>query len=482
MATASKSRWSFRRALFTALTAFSVVLICFIGFQYHRERQYQIHLLDDRLQLYNQQAADAIASGEQIEEFFESQRAIFGDVRLSVIDTTGRVLYDSEQEVSTMPNHASRNEVVLALQKGRGYTIRRQSAANDDSYFYSATRADSVVIRSALSYRKSTGDVMQTDIRFTTLLLLITIVISIITYIYTRRLNHNIERLRRFVARVDRGEPITDIEPSENDELGEITDHIVRMYSELEQAKDQLCHEHAKVLHEQEEKTRIKRQLTNNINHELKTPVSSIKGYLETIINNPELPESTIRNFVSKSYEQSERLLQLLQEVSTLTRMDDAKHIISRSEVDLTMIIREIIADMNLQPPAQRMFIDCNFIDRQLTMIGNQELLTSIFRNLTDNAVAYSSGSQIFITLTKESDDELTICFADNGMGVEEQNLNRLFERFYRADKGRSRKSGGTGLGLAIVKNAVMFHGGTINAALRKGSGGLEFTFTLRRR
>lgn len=482
MATALKSRWSYQRWLFTTLSAFSVLLFSFIAFQYYRERQYSIQLVDSRLQLYNQQAGEALAAGERIEDYIESQRAIFGNVRLTLIDTTGRVLFDSRQEAATMPNHGARHEVAEALKTGTGYTIHRQSTANGESYFYSATRIDSVIFRSALSYRQAAGEVMQTDLHFITLMLLITFVVSAIAYIYTRRLGRNITHLRKFVKRVEDGEPITDIEPFAADELGEISDHIVRMYSELQRAKDDLLVEHEKVLHEQEEKTRIKRQLTNNINHELKTPVSSIKGYLETIINNPTLPEATIRDFVSKSYAQSERLLQLLQEVSTLTRMDDATHIIERSEVDLTAIVREIIADMNLQPPANRMFIDCDFIDRPLTLNGNQPLLNSIFRNLTDNSVAYSFGSHITITLLEESEEELKISFADNGMGVEEKHLDRLFERFYRIDKGRSRKSGGTGLGLAIVKNAVLFHGGTITVGLRNGTGGLEFQFTLKRR
>lgn len=482
MATVLKSRWSFRRSLFATLTAFSVVLICFIAFQYYRERQYRIHLIDNQLQLYNRQAAEALTSGERIEDFVAEQREVFGNVRLTLIDTSGCVLYDSRQEASTMPNHATRNEVARAISKGEGYTIRRQSTANSESYFYSATLIDSIVIRSALPYQQATEDVLQTDLHFITLMLFIVIVIGAIAFFYMRRLERNIKHLRRFVEQADRGEHISNFEPFDADELGEISDHIVRTYSALQQAQDDLRNEHEKVLHEQEEKIRIKRQLTNNINHELKTPVSSIKGYLETIINNPDLPEATVRNFVSKSYAQSERLLQLLQEVSTLTRLDDGTHKIERSEVDLSAIVREIIVDMNLQPPANRMFIDCDFIDRQLTMIGNQQLLSSIFRNLTDNSVAYSFGSHIFISLIEESCEQLTIRFSDNGMGVEPEHLSRLFERFYRVDKGRSRKSGGTGLGLAIVKNAVTFHGGTIAVALHNGNGGLEFTFTLRRK
>ena len=176
--------------------------------------------------------------------------------------------------------------------------------------------------------------------------------------------------------------------------------------------------------------------------------------------------EETRRLFIEKSYMQSERLRQLLQDISTITRMDEANQLIERENVDIHAIVQDIIAEVALRPADKRMRINCNF-DRELPIFGNANLLTSIFRNLTENAIAYSGGRDIFINLTKET-------------GIAPEDLPHIFERFYRVDKGRSRKLGGTGLGLSIVKNAVLFHGGNIEAH-NLYDGGLEFIFSLKK-
>ena len=159
--------------------------------------------------------------------------------------------------------------------------------------------------------------------------------------------------------------------------------------------------------------------------------------------------------------------------------MDDGREQMNRERVVLNDIVDEIAEEVALQPAERRLRVNCDFPD-DMAVEGNREMLTSIFRNLASNAVAYSSGRDIFIRLVAEDDEKYTISFADNGIGVEEEHLPRLFERFYRVDKGRSRKMGGTGLGLSIVKNAVAMHGGTIEAHNRL-SGGLEFIFTLKK-
>ena len=237
--------------------------------------------------------------------------------------------------------------------------------------------------------------------------------------------------------------------------------------------------EHALALHEQQEKIRIKKQLTNNINHELKTPVAAIQGYLETLLDNPGLGAEKRTAFLEKSCAQVARLRSLLADISTVTRMDEASQLILRERVVLNDIVDEIRADMQLRPEGQQLRVNCNF-PYPLEMEGSPSLLGSVFRNLADNAAAYSGGRDIFIRLLDDSPEQYTLQFSDNGIGVEEEHLPHIFERFYRIDKGRSRKLGGTGLGLAIVKNAVMMHGGTISVR-NSERGGLEFTFTLRK-
>ena len=226
-----------------------------------------------------------------------------------------------------------------------------------------------------------------------------------------------------------------------------------------------------------QETERQRREFIANVSHELKTPVAAIQGYLETLLANPCLTAEKRTAFLEKSCAQVARLRSLLADISTVTRMDEASQLIRKERVVLNDIVDEIRADMQLRPEGQRLRVNCDF-PYPLEMEGSPSLLGSVFRNLADNAAAYSGGRDIFIRLLDNSPEQYTLQFADNGIGVEEEHLPHIFERFYRIDKGRSRKLGGTGLGLAIVKNAVMMHGGTISVR-NSERGGLEFTFTL---
>jgi len=229
---------------------------------------------------------------------------------------------------------------------------------------------------------------------------------------------------------------------------------------------------------QEEEQVRLKRQLTQNIAHELKTPVSSIQGYLETIVNNENISREKMNTFLERCYAQSNRLSRLLRDISVLTRMDEAANMIDMERVDISVLVGNIINEVSLELEEKHITV-IDSLKKGIQIKGNYSLLYSIFRNLMDNAIAYAgSNIQININCFREDENYYYFSFADTGIGVSPEHLNRLFERFYRVDKGRSRKLGGTGLGLAIVKNAVIIHGGNISAKNNQG-GGLEFVFTL---
>ena len=229
---------------------------------------------------------------------------------------------------------------------------------------------------------------------------------------------------------------------------------------------------------QEEEQIRLKRQLTQNIAHELKTPVSSIQGYLETIVNNENISREKMQTFLERCYAQSNRLSRLLRDISVLTRMDEAANMIDMEKVDISLLVGNIVNEVSLELEEKHITV-VNSLKPKIQLRGNYSLLYSIFRNLMDNAIAYA-GTDIRINIScfREDENFYYFSFADTGVGVSPEHLNRLFERFYRVDKGRSRKLGGTGLGLAIVKNSVIIHGGTISAKNNQG-GGLEFVFTL---
>ena len=160
--------------------------------------------------------------------------------------------------------------------------------------------------------------------------------------------------------------------------------------------------------------------------------------------------------------------------------MDEAPHLVEIETVNLSKLIENMLNEVALGLEEKQIKV-VNKLPFNLILTGNNSLIYSIFRNLMDNAIAYA-GTNITVTINCFREDEkfYYFSFSDTGVGVPEEHLNRLFERFYRVDKGRSRKLGGTGLGLAIVKNAVLFHGGTIFAK-NNPHGGLEFVFTLQK-
>ena len=477
---ASAIKLSFHRRLFVMLIAFSwSIILCFIGFQYLREKQYKSDYLSLQLQLYNRHLLEAVEDGEPHETYIATHQKPFEDLRISIIDLSGTVLYDNMLPVNTLDTHQKRPEVADALKKGSGYHIGRQSTSDGIEYFYSATRGKQFIARTAIPYSASLRELLQADWTFLGVMISISLALSVLAYFATRRLGKNIERLNRFAAKAEKGEAFDESKPFPNDELGSISNHIVQLYAQWQQTiKDRdLAHEAA--LREEKEKIRIKRQLSNNINHELKTPVASIGVCLETLLSGISLSEEKRQELIERCYTNNERLRRLLGEVSLITRMEDGSALIGKEKVVINDILTEIAEELEIMPEEERLTLHTDF-NEQVIIDGNLSLIGSIFRNLTENAIAYSEGKNIFISLIKNNDTECHIRFEDDGKGVEPEQLPRLFERFYRVDKGRSRQLGGTGLGLSIVKHAIQFHGGTITANNRP-HGGLRFDFSLKK-
>ena len=227
-----------------------------------------------------------------------------------------------------------------------------------------------------------------------------------------------------------------------------------------------------------EKESRMRRELTQNIAHELKTPVASILGYTDTILDNPDMAEDTRRQFIIRTNAQAQRLTALLQDISTLNRMDYAADVLQLERTDVSQIVLDIAEETALVLAQKNMTLH-NCLPQSIIVQGNPSLIYSIFRNLFDNSINYAGeGTTIEISAYKRG-NQWHFNFADNGVGFDAIHLPRIFERFYRIDKGRSRQLGGTGLGLAIVKNAVVLHGGSITASIRP-KGGLQFDFSLK--
>ena len=425
---ASVTKQSYHKQLFAILIAcLWAIILCFIGFQYVREKQYKTHFVNAQLQLYNSHLVGAIDDGEPYEECINSHAQPFEELRISVINLAGTVVYDNMLPLDSLNNHRGRPEVAEALHKGEGYHIGRLSASDGREYFYSATRGEQAIVRTAIPYTATLRSLLEADWTFLIVMISVSLVFSVLAYFITQRIGKSFERINEMEA--------------------------------------------------EQEKTRLKRQLTNNINHELKTPVASMQVCLETLLSGINLSEEKRQELIERCYANTGRLRRLLEDVSLITRMEDGSQLIGKEPVCINNIIHEIDCELAVMPREERLTLHTD-VSEQVVVEGNLSLIGSIFRNLTENAIAYSGGKNIYITLLQNNDRQCSIRFEDDGCGVNENQLSRLFERFYRVDKGRSRQMGGTGLGLAIVKHAVQFHGGTITVTNRPG-GGLRFDLSL---
>jgi len=356
------------------------------------------------------------------EENYKQQLA---GVRVTIIDTNGNVVMDTEQSPGGLTNHLERPEVQQALKEGYGYDIRRTSETDGETYFYSATYfpETSQIVRSALPYPSDKGKARTHNYLYIILSLLVFALLSAALFVYTRYVGRHVDR-------------------------------TIDSYR-------------AQVRQAEEEKVRIKHDLTQNTAHELKTPLASMSGYLETVLSHPELPEQQRLTFLRKCATQTQRMSNLLNDMSILTRLDNARtQQIEMGPVDIVEIARQAVQDVQPMTEQKQIAIRWEMPDT-LPMQGNYNLLYSVFRNILDNAILYSKCTEIAI----HGDEQYRFAIADNGIGVEDKHLPHLFERFYRVDKSRSREMGGTGLGLAITKNAISMHGGTCSAEKTKPHG-----------
>ena len=454
MATALKSKSFQRNLLFSIGGVFLLFAVCFSVYQYQREKEYKIDILHSRLQMYNYEMVqtlgeDSLTNNRLFCDYVE--RHNMEGLRVSIIDKNGRVILDS-------------------------YEPQRLSQSTHETYFYSATRFGNTIVRTAVPYSAELTRSLQADNTYIYFAVALTLLLGIVLYLSTHRISRHIGYLREFAVKAEQGEALDhELERRlPDDELGDISHTIIMLYWKLR--------------HSEEEKVRIKRQLTQNAAHELKTPAASIHGYLESILDNPDMPEDKKKHFLERCYAQSERMNKLLFDMSTLTKLDEMDNNISKPNyeyrhVNVLQIMQNALDDTALQLQEKGITPSLN-VPQHIEVQGDASLIYSIFRNLIDNAIAYATGATCLKIACSEVENEgrhfYEFTISDNGQGIEPQHLDHIFERFYRVDKGRSRKLGGTGLGLAIVKNAVAVHGGTTTAQLTPG-GGLTIRFTLAR-
>lgn len=415
------------KILLVATILASIFTIVFGIYEYRREHAFRVDILHSQLQLNNYHYLEKL--GER-------------GIRVTVIDTLGNVLSDTEEEdVSHMGNHLQREEIQEALRNGSGYAIKRASETNGEKYFYSATYFKGHTLNTSHLGNSDGGFIVRSSVP------------------YAAELTASLEHDYTFFYYT----------------VGILALIATAMYF------------HRRYEYSEQEKYRIKRQLTENAAHELKTPAATIEGYLETLVSNPTIPEEKRQDFLERCHTQSRRMSRLLADMSMLSRLDATQEIANGTSlvsghqlerkkssncktVDAAAILRQIEEETASQFRERNIQLQMN-IPNTLPMQGDASLIYSLFRNIFSNTLAYATDATYFRTQAKIVGSVLHVTFIDNGPGVPAEHLPHLFERFYRIDKGRSRSLGGTGLGLAIVKNIALQYGGSASAQTTPGGG-----------
>ncbi len=480
---ALRRRIKFQWRLFIPVYLLTIAIVGSV-FYYHiyHEGELKTDLVHDQLNAVNGRIIEAYEKNIDLHQYMQFMErfynnTMFDELRVSVYRSDGTPIYNLGDLIPLdISTHDYDSDDTRA-----GKTGRSKMSSNDKSQLFYLSEVQSndgmITVLTAMPLTLSITDAISynTDIWF--LLIFLLIAATAVLYYSTRFLTRNIVLMRDFARRAAKQEVIDPNFNFPHDELGDISREIVALYSDKAKALARSEREHAIALNAVNEKARVKRELTNNINHELKTPIGVIRGYIDTILADPDMDPKLRQNFLERTRNNVERLCSLMDDVSTMTRLEDGSSTIPLSEVDFHDIIYNIDSDFEVTGMAPGMTFDY-FIPVNCRVHANESLLQGMLLNLIRNAGLHSQGTEISLRVISESSKFYTFSFADNGRGVPEESIPHLFERFYRVDSGRSRKVGGTGLGLPIVKSTIVSMGGTISVHNRS-TGGLEFVFTL---
>ncbi len=567
---------SYKHRLFSYfLFVFILFAISVIMLQRNQEKKYRIELLKTQLnnyaELVHQYMLQNGISLDSIEEIAVMSESLPQDIRLSIIDKSGKVLYDKNfpKNIEQMENHLYRPEILSAGYQQSGWNIRTSNSVHKP-FFYFARFYQQYYIRIALLYNANTQSTLQADNYFLYIVLILFVAILVFLYFVSTRFGKSISQLKQFSVDVRNGKTISDKISFPNDELGDIAKELILIFNTqvkinkaLESEKDKMIlhlkyateglaifdkkmrkiyantHFYQKMnliadtatfkaenlfkipefkplqkfltdrndnsvfksvqinkngknilvnlcvfddgsyevrlsdITQIEQMRKMKQQITSNIAHELRTPTTCLRGFLETLHENTNIAEDKRKEFIHKAYKQSQRLTDLIRDISLLSNLSENPDQYNYEIINLKEISDNIKTEFHEQ--LNKHNITFTSLSKDVEVKGNYALLYSVFSNLVDNSIKYAGeNSQIHIKHLQTKADSVYISYYDTGVGIEESHLNRIFERFYRTQKGRSRNNGGSGLGLSIVYNIIQMHNGDIQVKKHQ-SGGLEY-------
>lgn len=363
------------------------------------------------------------------------------ELRVTWIGSDGTVLYDNDASPEELSNHANRPEIQEAFTKGSGESVRRSDTMNMNTFYYAILLDNGTVLRVATEAEniQSIFFAALPIILFITLVILVVCVIF--SHLLTRQLIAPIETMAKNIEDMGATPPYRELVPFAN---------MIRQ-------------QHTDIL----SAAKMRQDFTANVSHELKTPLTAISGYAE-LIQNHMVDEAQHDHFIAEIRKNTERLLSLINDIIRLSELDRNEDVEFYDVVDLYDVVSECIEGLEIA--AERRNITLSFEGEHFNIHGNREMMRELVDNLVQNAIRYNNeGGTVWVSVVGGVSPTLIV--RDNGIGIPADEQERIFERFYRVDKSRSRETGGTGLGLAIVKHIVEIHHAKIQVNSTVGEG-----------
>ncbi|MDO4617320.1 MAG: ATP-binding protein [Lachnospiraceae bacterium] len=364
------------------------------------------------------------------------------NLRITWIDTDGTVLYDNDIDIGDMENHSDRPEVQQALTQGEGETVRNSHTMNQKNFYYALLQQDGTVLRVAIGARSIWNVFLSSFPMIITVLFIVVILCILLAHFLTRQLL----------------QPIQDV-------VEHLDDHTrAPVYKELVPLVDTIRSQHENILMA----AKVRQDFTANVSHELKTPLTAISGYAEIIENHMADAEQT-EHFAREIRNNAGRLLVLINDIIRLSELDTAEGGIAAEDVDLDKIARACLKDLQIQADERNIAVRYN--GTVCKVLANPTMMRELIQNLCENAIRYNNpGGHLDVAVLEENEHGVLIV-KDDGIGIPRDQQDRIFERFYRVDKSRSKRTGGTGLGLAIVKHIVELHDASLTLESEPGRG-----------
>ncbi len=445
-------------ALILSGSIFSVVISNILFDKTESDMLYSVRIADHGLN-YNGDMKAQVDSLKKI----EGNEA----TRFTIIDLSGKVIADSDvADSSTMQNHKNREEVKEAMNVGIGYAIRRSETLKESMlYVASLSTNKQYIIRMAVPF-SGVGEYAWSLIPAILISIVVTLAISmILANRFARSVTKPLKEIAEEMLKLKEENPDFHFRDYQYEEMNVIAETTMQMSIAVKESMRRIDFERM-----------IRQEFFSNASHELKTPLTSVRGYVELLENDMATDERMKKDFLSRIKKETDNMTNLINDILMISRLETKEAQVLLSEVRICPLVKEVCN--SLQPLAKEYQVTLSMNCRPLSMTANIGQLRALFSNLITNAIKYNKpDGKVNVTVTSEG-KEIVVVVEDTGVGIPEDSKQRVFERFYRVDKGRSKKVGGTGLGLSIVKHIVGFYNGSIELE-SKVMEGSKFTVRL---